>query len=185
MHSCREHILGKKRFTKNDGPLALKVKPEEQWDQSPLGVFYWLSEVLITGRLNEESNTCGITSCNGPHGRWASHSFLSARPGSGPSAATASPSCKGHPSFRKLIDPAEERWECAGHSLGASWGWGGKEEWRGSAGKALNVEKVTPAFNQLLALHHAGEVWAVHLRKWLVAEWNKREHKMFCVQYQK
>lgn len=69
MRSYINSILGKKRLTKNYGLPVLNVEPEGHRDQSPLGVIYWLPEVLITGRLNEESNTCGVTSLtsrNGP-----------------------------------------------------------------------------------------------------------------------
>lgn len=118
-----------------------------------------------------------------PHFRWGSHSLLSACPGSGLPAATASPSPRSHPSSRKLTASAEARWESAEHGELA-----GNEEAKSEEDQqekhSLQRGFLLPS-TSLLALHHAGEVWAVYLRKWLLAEWNKREHKMFCVQYQK
>lgn len=120
----------------------------------------------------------------GPDVRWGSHSLPSACPGSEPPAAAASPSPKGHPSSRKLIASAKVRWECAEHGEPAEDEKAKKSEEAQQEKHSMQRRLLLP-LTSLFALHRAGEVWAVHLRKWLLAEWNKREHKMFCVQYQK
>lgn len=99
-------------------------------------------------------------------------------------AATASPSPKGHPSSRKLTASAKARWESAEHGEAAEDEEAKKNEEAQQEKHSLQRRLLLPS-TSLSVLHHAGEVWAVHLRKWLSAEWNKREHKMFCVQYQK
>lgn len=154
---------------------ALKIKPEGQRDHSLLGVSYCLPEVLIliTGRPNGEGHTRGVTSLTSS---LANGTRCQVRRPQSPectsglrtscSSSSSSISITWRSALTQKTQPQRRRGGRAEHGEPAEDEDAKKGEGALQENRAIQRRLHLP-LTSLFALHHAGEVRAVHLRKLL------------------